>query len=95
MTSGIASGVTAYWGAYAASKAALEMMVKTYAAELLKTNLRVNLLDPGVVRTRMRAQAFPGEDRDSLRPPEAVAGAFVELAAADCARHGEVVRAYD
>ncbi len=94
VTSGIAAGVTAYWGAYAASKAALEMMVRTYAAELLKTNIRVNLLDPGVLRTRMRAQAFPGENRDSLRPPEAVADAFLELAVADCARHGELVRAY-
>jgi NAD(P)-dependent dehydrogenase (short-subunit alcohol dehydrogenase family) len=94
VTSGAASGVIPYWGPYAASKAALEMMVKTYAAEVQKTKLRVNLLDPGVVRTRMRKQAFPGEDAEKLRPPEAVAETFLELAVPECARNGEVVRAY-
>ncbi len=94
VTSGAASGAVAYWGPYAASKAALEMMVKTYAAEAEKTALRVNLLDPGAVRTAMRAQAFPGEDPMTLRPPEAVTEAFVELAAAECTKNGAVVRAY-
>lgn len=94
VTSGAATGASAYWSAYAASKAALEVLVKTYAAEVAKTSLKVNLLDPGVVRTRMRVQAFPGEDADRLAPPESIAGLFVDLAAADCARHGEVVRAY-
>ena len=56
--------------------------------------MKVNLVDPGIVRTRMRAQAFPGEDAGRLAPPESVAGLFVDLAAADCARNGEVVRAY-
>ncbi len=93
VTSGAAAGL-AYWSAYAASKAGLEALVRSYAAEVAKTALRVNLLDPGVVRTRMRAQAFPGEDPERLAPPAAVAELFVELAAADCARHGEVVRAY-
>src|ERR1700724_2199254 len=51
-----------YWGAYAASKAALETMVRIYAGEVAKTNLKVNLVDPGIVRTRLRAQGFPGED---------------------------------
>ena len=94
VTSGAASGAFAYWGAYAVSKAALEMLVRTYAAEVAKTPLKVNLLDPGAVRTRMRAQAFPGEDPERLAPPEAVAELFVELAADDCTRNGEVVRAY-
>jgi NAD(P)-dependent dehydrogenase (short-subunit alcohol dehydrogenase family) len=93
VTSGIAQGVFPYWGAYAASKAALEMMVKTWAGEITRTKIRANLLDPGVVRTRMRARAFPGENPDTLKPPEAVTDAFVALAAADCTRHGEVVRA--
>lgn len=93
VTSGIARGVFPYWGAYAASKAALEMMVKTWAGEITRTKIRANLLDPGVVRTRMRARAFPGENPDTLKPPEAVTDAFVALAAADCTRHGEVVRA--
>lgn len=91
VTSGVARGVFPYWGAYAASKAALEHMVRTWAGEIAKTAVRVNLIDPGVVRTRMRAQAFPGEDPQKLRPPEAITDAFVELAAEDCTRHGELV----
>lgn len=94
VTSGAAAGAPAYWGPYAASKAALETLVRTYAAEVAKTALRVNLLDPGVVRTALRAQAFPGEDPMTLPAPETVTGAFVELAAADCTRNGELVRAY-
>ena len=94
VTSGVARGVFPYWGAYAASKAALEMMVRIYAAEVAKpTRIKVNLLDPGIVRTRLRAAAFPGERPETLPPPESVAGAFVDLAAADCAVHGEVVTA--
>jgi len=94
VTSGTAVGSHAYWGAYAASKAALEALVRSYAAELAKTNLKVNLLDPGVVRTRMRAQAYPGEDPERLPAPAAIAELFVDLAAAECTRNGEVVRAY-
>ena len=63
VTSGAARLGIAYWGAYATSKAGLEMLVRTYAAEVAKTRVRVNLLDPGVVRTATRARAFPGEDR--------------------------------
>lgn len=91
VTSGITAGATAYWGPYAVSKAALEMLAQTYAAETEKTDVRVNLLSPGVLRTRMRAQAFPGEDPQSLPEPEAVADLFVELAAPTCQRHGEMV----
>ncbi|MCG8509968.1 MAG: SDR family NAD(P)-dependent oxidoreductase, partial [Rhodospirillales bacterium] len=94
VTSGAARGATAYWGAYATSKAALEMMVLTYAAEVAKTPVRVNLVDPGVVRTAMRAQAFPGEDPEKLRVPEDVAETFVELATADCRHHGEIVGSF-
>jgi NAD(P)-dependent dehydrogenase (short-subunit alcohol dehydrogenase family) len=69
-------------------------MVKTWAAELANTPVRVNLLNPGPIRTGMRASAFPGEDPNSLRPPEAIMDSFVDLAAAECKRHGEVVQAY-
>lgn len=93
VTSGVARSVFAYWGAYATSKAALEMMVKVYAAEIEKTSVRANLLDPGVVRTRMRAKAMPGEDPMTLPPPEAITERFVELAEAACTRNGEVIRA--
>lgn len=91
-TSGAARSATPYWGAYAASKAALDSLVLTWAAEVEAiTNLRVNLVDPGVVATRMRAQAFPGEDQASLRQPEDVAGTFVALAEAACTTHGTIV----
>jgi NAD(P)-dependent dehydrogenase (short-subunit alcohol dehydrogenase family) len=94
VTSGVADGVFPYWGAYAASKAALEMMVRTYAGETAKTHLRVNLIDPGIVRTAMRAQAFPGEDPAALPHPDEIAGHFVALAAPSCTKHGRVVRCY-
>ncbi|MBL25941.1 MAG: oxidoreductase [Rhodospirillaceae bacterium] len=94
VTSGAARRPIAYWGAYAASKAALEMMVGIYAAEVAKSTVRVNLVDPGTVRTAMRALAMPGEDPMTLPTPESITDVFVDLAAADCGRHGEVVKAY-
>ena len=95
VTSGIARAPRAYWGPYAASKAALEMLVKTYAAEVASTNVRANLIGPGVVRTRLRARVFPGEDPMTLPPPESVAGAFLQLALPECDRNGEIVNAGD
>jgi NAD(P)-dependent dehydrogenase (short-subunit alcohol dehydrogenase family) len=89
VTSGVAQQPRAYWGAYATTKAALEALVQTYAAETEKTNIRVNLLNPGKTRTAMRAAAMPGEDPSSLKPPEALGDLFVELASANCERHGE------
>jgi NAD(P)-dependent dehydrogenase (short-subunit alcohol dehydrogenase family) len=91
VTSGAADGAHPYWGAYAVSKAALDAMVKTWAGELNKTKVRVNLVNPGPTRTRMRAEAYPGEDPMRLRPPEAVTDTFVQLASAEEARHGEIV----
>ena len=91
VTSGAARSALPYWGVYSAGKAALEALVRTWAAELANTGIRVNLLDPGIVRTRMRAEAMPGEDPATLPPPESVADAFVALASADCRRHGETV----
>src|ERR1700710_2324012 len=69
----------AYWGAMGATKAGMEHLVLTYAQEVVTTQVRVNLFDPGPVATRMRANAFPGEDRSTLPPPEAVAPALVAL----------------
>ena len=91
VTSAAARGIFPYWGPYVASKAALEALVRTWAAELEKTDIRVNILDPGIVRTRMRAEAMPGEDPTALPPPETIAGAFVELASENCRRNGETV----
>jgi NAD(P)-dependent dehydrogenase (short-subunit alcohol dehydrogenase family) len=84
---------TPYWGAYAASKAALETMATIYAGEMTTTTVKVNLVDPGIVATRLRAQGFPGEDRGKLRAPEEVTEPFVVLAMAECISHGEIVRA--
>jgi NAD(P)-dependent dehydrogenase (short-subunit alcohol dehydrogenase family) len=93
VTSGVASGVFPYWGPYAVSKAALEMLVKTYAAETATTALKVNLIDPGVVRTKMRASAMPGEDPMGVPPPESVTDIFVELALPGCSVSGAVCKA--
>jgi NAD(P)-dependent dehydrogenase (short-subunit alcohol dehydrogenase family) len=93
VTSGAALRPMAYWGPYSASKAALEMLVRVYAAEVEKTNVRVSLLDPGVVRTAMRAKAFPGEDPNRVPPPESISERFVELAEARWTANGERVRA--
>ena len=69
---------TAYWSGYAVTKAALEMMVQTYAAELTKTRVKALLVDPGPVATALRKGAFPGEDRARLATPDDVAPRFLE-----------------
>jgi NAD(P)-dependent dehydrogenase (short-subunit alcohol dehydrogenase family) len=79
VSSGVAAMALAYWGPYAASKAALEALARTYAAETATTNVRVNVFTPGPVRTRMRAQAMPGEDPMTLVTPDKVAEKIVEL----------------
>ena len=61
-----------YWGAYAVSKAGLEMLAKTYGEELRNTKARVSIIDPGAMRTHMRAQAMPGEDPETLPTPDAL-----------------------
>ena len=93
VTSGAAQGAVPYWGVYATSKAALETMVKVYAAEVAKTAIRVNLVDPGVIRTAMRAEAFPGEDPMTLKPPDDIARIFVDLASPNETRNGQIVSA--
>lgn len=93
VTSGAAGGAHPYWGAYAVSKAALEAMVKTWAGEVTKTPVKVNLVDPGALRTSMRAEAYPGEDPETIRQAGEITDTFVELAEAASTRHGEIVRA--
>jgi len=92
VTSSAASASRAFWATYAVSKSALEALARLYAAEVAKTNLRVNLIDPGPVRTAMRAKAYPGEPPDTLPSPDAIADHFVELAAESCTKHGELVQ---
>lgn len=92
VTTGV-SGGRAYWGAYAASKAALEALARTYAEEVAKTAVRVNVINPGGTRTRMRAEAYPGEDPMTLKTPDDIAGLFVDMAEPSWTANGEVVNA--
>lgn len=82
-----------YWATYGTTKIALEYLVLTWAAEVAKTGIRINLVNPGPTRTAMRAAAMPGEDPQTLPTPDEVAPAFLELAVPDCPRHGEIVNA--
>jgi NAD(P)-dependent dehydrogenase (short-subunit alcohol dehydrogenase family) len=91
VTSAIGRDSLAYWGPYAVSKIALEMLVKIYASEIAQTAVRANLIDPGPLRTRLRARAFPGEDPDTLPLPDSVTRWFLDLALPECARNGEVL----
>lgn len=90
MTSGVASKFTPYWGAYTVSKAALQALVATYAGELAQTRAKANLINPGPIRTRMRAQAMPGEDPETLPPPEELAPHILRMLAAEYAGNGEL-----
>ena len=76
---GSAWKATAYWGLYAVSKAGLDTLVRTYANEVETTPIRVNLLSPGPMRTRMRAAAMPGENPETLPAPMAIAPALLRL----------------
>jgi NAD(P)-dependent dehydrogenase (short-subunit alcohol dehydrogenase family) len=92
LTSSVGEEPRAFWGAYGSSKAALETLLGAYADETAFTNrIRVHIIDPGATRTRMRASAFPGEEPESVKPPEVVATAIVERLTAD-APTGEKVR---
>lgn len=80
----------AYWGPYSVSKAALEALARTYAAEVASTLVRVNIINPGPIATKMRERAFPGEDPATLKQPEDVVKLFVELALPAVTANGEV-----
>ena len=91
VSSGVSRKHIPFWGGYAMSKAALESLALTYAAECEGTNIKANLLNPGPARTAMRARAFPGEDPETLPPPEALAPLIVELLSPSCTKNGELV----
>jgi NAD(P)-dependent dehydrogenase (short-subunit alcohol dehydrogenase family) len=79
ITSGVATTARAYWAPYSVSKAALDALARTFAAETDSSPLRVNLFNPGPTRTRMRSMAMPGEDPATLPPPDEVAAKILEL----------------
>jgi NAD(P)-dependent dehydrogenase (short-subunit alcohol dehydrogenase family) len=78
LTSSVGAEPRAFWGAYGSSKAAVEALLGAYADETAYTGrIRVHIVDPGATRTRMRALAFPGEEPDTVKPPETVAAAIL------------------
>ena len=90
VTSGAAAKCKAYWGPYSVSKAALEALVRTYAAENATTAVKAMLLNPGPLRTDMRRAAMPGEDPETLRTPEDLAPHFVRLASPGLTESGTI-----
>ncbi len=89
VSSGAASGKKAYWGIYAISKAGLDALARTYAAEVANTAIKVNIINPGPIATAMRAKAFPGEDPATLPSPEDLAPMFVKLCDPNLESNGE------
>jgi NAD(P)-dependent dehydrogenase (short-subunit alcohol dehydrogenase family) len=84
VTSSVGAKPRAYWGAYGASKAAFDTLLAAYAEENETVGpIAVAILDPGATRTKMRERAFPGEDAQTVKPPEVVAERIVELAQSD------------
>lgn len=92
LTSGASKNPRAYWGPYAATKAALDALIVCYAQELAVTPVRANLFNPGPTRTSMRAKAFPGEDPQTLPAPEEVAPAICDMLKPSYDKNGEWVQ---
>jgi len=92
ITSAVASraATRAYWGTYASSKAALDLLARSYAAETVTTAVRVMLVNPGAMRTRMRAAAMPGEDPMTLPTPEDLAPKLLRLLAPEWTETGKL-----
>lgn len=90
VSSGAARSAKPFWGLYAASKAALDALVKSYAGEVAQTKVRANVLYPGIVRTAMRAKAMPGENPETLATPAHVAPALVDMLSSSLIEHGRL-----
>jgi NAD(P)-dependent dehydrogenase (short-subunit alcohol dehydrogenase family) len=93
ISSGAAHSARAFWGPYAASKAAVEALARSWADETRNMKLRVNAVDPGATRTAMRAQAVPGENPETLPHPSEIAARIVPLASPDLTRTGMIYQA--
>lgn len=92
VTSSVAEDCRAYWGGYATTKAAVNCMVKTYALEVANnTNIKANIINPGPIRTSMRAAAMPGEDPESLDTPHDIAPLFLKMALPGFQANGEII----
>jgi NAD(P)-dependent dehydrogenase (short-subunit alcohol dehydrogenase family) len=90
VTSGLAYKCSPFWGTYSVGKAALEALMKTYAAEVATTNIRVNCFSPGPTRTKMRATAMPGEDPETLPAAEDVAAQIIPMCLPEFTDNGGV-----
>jgi NAD(P)-dependent dehydrogenase (short-subunit alcohol dehydrogenase family) len=90
VSSGAAHKTMAFWGPYSISKAALQALAMTYASENLRSNVRVMLVNPGPLRTGMRADAVPGEDPETLRTPDDLAPHILSLALPTSTEHGTI-----
>ena len=90
ITSGLSWRGQAYTGVYAATKAALDALVRTYAAETVSTNVKINAFNPGPTRTKMYASGWPGADQSTLAPPEDVARAIVPMCLPACTESGKM-----
>jgi NAD(P)-dependent dehydrogenase (short-subunit alcohol dehydrogenase family) len=90
VSSSSARSARPFWGLYAASKAALDAMVKAYAGEMSTTNVKTNVFYPGAVRTAMRAKAMPGEDPETLPAPSEIAPKIVDLLSPSVTENGRV-----
>ncbi|WP_409361749.1 SDR family NAD(P)-dependent oxidoreductase [Bartonella heixiaziensis] len=90
LSSSVAHVARAFWGPYAASKAALEIIARCWAEELKQTPIKINCVDPGATRTAMRAQAIPGEDSQTLPSPQEVAAKIVHLSSPDLKETGKL-----
>lgn len=96
LSSNAAHSARAFWGPYAASKAAIETLTRSWAAEVEDSPMRVNACDPGATRTAMRAQAMPGEDPATLPDPAFIAGRMLSMAGSSLTHNGMIYRAkYD
>lgn len=90
VSSGSARSARPFWGLYAASKAALDALVKSYAGEIATTRARANVFYPGIVRTAMRAKAMPGEDPNTLPTPAEVAPRLIDMLSPLLAENGRL-----
>ena len=89
LTSGASLGYRPFWGAYAISKAGLDSMIRAWSSEMKKTNLKINLYDPGATRTQMRARAYPGEDPQSLKDPVEISNDILKICNKDFVKNGQ------
>ncbi len=90
VSSGVARRYKAFWSGYATTKAGLEMLALTYAEEMKNSNIKVNCLNPGPIRTKMRAEAMPGEDPETLPTPEQLAPLVAKMSSPDYDKTGHL-----